>query len=46
MLDGMGIVTSVDLQKVAEASLYLLGVLGRPPASKYLQALTSRGEER
>jgi isopropylmalate/homocitrate/citramalate synthase len=43
MLDGMGIQTGVDIDKLADASLYILGVLGKPPASKYLQAdLTSR----
>jgi isopropylmalate/homocitrate/citramalate synthase len=41
MLDGMGIETGVDLPKVAEASRYILGVLGKPPASKYLQAYLS-----
>lgn len=38
MLNGMGIDTGVDLSKLAEASQYILAVLGRPPASKYLQA--------
>ncbi|HST03796.1 MAG TPA: hydroxymethylglutaryl-CoA lyase [Chloroflexia bacterium] len=43
MLDGMGIETGVAIDKVADASLYILGVLGKTPASKYLQALlTSR----
>lgn len=41
MLDGMGIETGVDLAKVAEASKFILKVLGRPPASKYLQAYIS-----
>jgi len=38
MLDGMGVETGVQLDGVAAASRYLLGVLGRPPASRYLQA--------
>src|SRR5687768_754191 len=39
MLDGMGIETGVNLGKLAEASIFILNALGRPPASKYLQAL-------
>jgi isopropylmalate/homocitrate/citramalate synthase len=38
MLDGMGIRTGVDLAKVARATTYILGVLDKPPASKYMQA--------
>lgn len=38
MLHGMGIETGVDLGKLAEASLFILGVLGKQPPSKYLQA--------
>lgn len=41
MLHGMGIETGVDLDKVAAASSYILSVLGRSPASKYLQAYLS-----
>jgi hydroxymethylglutaryl-CoA lyase len=44
MLDGMNIETGVDLAKVAEASIYILGVLGKNPTSKYLQAyITKKG---
>lgn len=44
MLDGMNIETGVDLAKVAEASIYILGVLGKQPTSKYLQAyITNKG---
>lgn len=44
MLDGMNIETGVELAKVAEASIYILGVLGKQPTSKYLQAyITSKG---
>lgn len=43
MLDGMEIKTGVDLVRVAEASIYILDVLGKQPASKYLQAyITSK----
>jgi hydroxymethylglutaryl-CoA lyase len=38
MLHGMGIETGVDLDRVVEASNYVLGVLGKAPASRYLQA--------
>jgi hydroxymethylglutaryl-CoA lyase len=38
MLHGMGIETGVELSKVVEASRYITGVLGKGPASKYLQA--------
>lgn len=38
MLHGMGIETGVDLDRVVEASNYVLGVLGKTPASRYLQA--------
>lgn len=38
MLDGMGIDTGVDINKLVKASLYITGVLGRSAASKYLQA--------
>jgi hydroxymethylglutaryl-CoA lyase len=38
MLHGMGIETGINLDRVVEASLYISGVLGKPPASKYLQA--------
>lgn len=38
MLHGMGIETGVDLAKVMDATRYILGVLNRPPASRYFQA--------
>jgi isopropylmalate/homocitrate/citramalate synthase len=38
MLHGMGIETGVDAESVARASLYILDMLGRQPASRYLQA--------
>jgi isopropylmalate/homocitrate/citramalate synthase len=42
MLDGMGIETGVDLPKLADASRYIMNVLRKPPASKYLQAHISQ----
>jgi isopropylmalate/homocitrate/citramalate synthase len=46
MLDGMGIETGVAIDRVTEASRYILGVLGRAPASKYLQATGAGGGPR
>jgi isopropylmalate/homocitrate/citramalate synthase len=43
MLDGMGIETGVEIGKIAEASIYINGVLGRGPTSKYLQAYLASG---
>jgi isopropylmalate/homocitrate/citramalate synthase len=40
MLDGLGIETGVSLAAVAAASRFILARLGRPPASRYLQATT------
>jgi isopropylmalate/homocitrate/citramalate synthase len=44
MLDGMNIETGVDMEKVAEASMFITRALGRPPASKLLQALAATTE--
>ncbi|MEA2574108.1 MAG: hydroxymethylglutaryl-CoA lyase [Chloroflexia bacterium] len=38
MLNGLGIETGVDLEKVVEASRFITSVLNKPPASRYLQA--------
>jgi len=38
MLDGLGVHTGVELSKVVEASIFILGHLGRVPASKFVQA--------
>ncbi|MEO5951799.1 MAG: hydroxymethylglutaryl-CoA lyase [Chloroflexia bacterium] len=38
MLDGMGVHTGVNLQKVIEASILILDHLDRSPASKFVQA--------
>ena len=42
MLDGLGITTGVDLERVAAAGRAILKVLGRPPASKVAQVLAKR----
>jgi hydroxymethylglutaryl-CoA lyase len=42
MLDGMGIETGVELPKLAAASQFILTAIGRPPASKFLQAYISQ----
>lgn len=39
MLHGMNIETGVDLEKVCDASEFILGMLGKLPPSKYLQAV-------
>jgi len=41
MLDGMGIQTGVDLDKVVAASRFIAPLLGHPPTSKYYQAAVS-----
>jgi isopropylmalate/homocitrate/citramalate synthase len=38
MLDGLGVESGVQLEKVVEASRFITGVLNKPPASRYLQA--------
>lgn len=38
MLNGLGVETGVDLEKVVEASRFITTVLNKPPASRYLQA--------
>ena len=43
MLDGLGILTGVDLQKLAAAGRYICDALGRPPASKVSRALAAKG---
>lgn len=43
MLHGMGIHTGVDLDKVLEASSYILRELSRGPASKYVRAYFASG---
>jgi hydroxymethylglutaryl-CoA lyase len=42
LLDGLGITTGVDLDKLAAAGRYICGELGRAPASKVAQALAAK----
>ena len=42
MLDRMGIKTSININKVLEASWFIADVLGRDPISKVARALKSR----
>jgi len=41
MLDGLGIATGVDLDKLSEAGRFICDVLGRPSASKVSRALAA-----
>jgi hydroxymethylglutaryl-CoA lyase len=43
MLDGLGIATGVDLQRLVDASAWLAGELGRPQVSRVAQALGRAG---
>ncbi|MEZ5115390.1 MAG: hydroxymethylglutaryl-CoA lyase [Candidatus Nanopelagicales bacterium] len=45
MLDGLGIETGVDLDRLVETSTWLAGVLGRPSPSRVVRALSGRGPE-
>ncbi len=42
MLDGLGIETGIDLERLAAAGAYVCAELGRPPASKVALALAGR----
>jgi hydroxymethylglutaryl-CoA lyase len=42
MLDGLGIETGVDLQKVFEAGRFISAALGREPASRVARALAAK----
>ena len=42
MLNGLGVDTGVDMDKLLAASRYITDVLGRPPASKVAQAMLAR----
>jgi len=42
LLDGLGIETGIDLDRLAAAGAYICGELGRPPASKVALALAGR----
>jgi isopropylmalate/homocitrate/citramalate synthase len=41
MLHGIGIETGIELARVVEASAFLAGILGKPPASRYYAAATA-----
>ncbi len=42
MLDGLGIATGVDLEKLIDAAAFISGVLGRPPVSRTGNALLAK----
>jgi len=42
LLDGLGIATGIDLEKLAEAGRYICEQLQRQPSSRVAQALLSR----
>ena len=42
MLDGLGIESGVSMDRILDASAFISGVLGRPPASKAGQALLAK----
>ena len=46
MLNGLGIETGVDLDKLAEAGRFICAALGRAPASKVAQALAGKASGR
>jgi len=42
MLNGLGIDTGIDLDKLVDAGAFISGVLGRPPASRAARAILSK----
>ncbi len=44
MLDGLGIDTGVDIDKLVDAGVYISGVIGRAPASRVGKALLAKRE--
>ena len=42
MLDGLGVETGVDMDRLVEAGRFISDYLGRPPASKVAQALSAK----
>jgi hydroxymethylglutaryl-CoA lyase len=42
MLDGLGVKTGVDMDKLIDAGLFISDYLGRPPVSKVAQALSAK----
>jgi hydroxymethylglutaryl-CoA lyase len=44
MLNGLGISTGIDIDKLVDAGAYISGVIGRPPASRVGKALLAKRE--
>jgi isopropylmalate/homocitrate/citramalate synthase len=42
MLNGMGIETGVDFDKLVEAGRFITDAIGRPPVSKVAQAMRAK----
>jgi len=42
MLDGLGIETGIDLDRLVDAGAFISGVIGRPPVSRVARALLAR----
>jgi len=42
MLNGLGIETGIDLDKLVDAGAFISGVLGRPPVSRVARALLAK----
>ena len=42
MLDGLGIDTGIDLQRLVDAGAFISEVLGRPPVSRAAKALLAK----
>jgi hydroxymethylglutaryl-CoA lyase len=42
MLDGLGISTGVDLNRLVDAGAYISGVIGRPPVSRVARAVLAK----
>ena len=45
MLDGLGIETGIDIDKLVDAGAFISGVLGRPPVSRAGKALLTKREK-
>jgi hydroxymethylglutaryl-CoA lyase len=45
MLNGLGIATGIDIDKLVDAGAYISGVIGRPPASRVGKALLAKREK-
>ena len=45
MLNGLGIDTGIDIDKLVDAGAYISGVIGRPPASRVGKALLAKREK-